>query len=85
MLHINFGLLFSAVIIVWLIYGDLKKIGAIGAKLGMYIWGAAPPAIYKVSRPLQQIGLRILSFQTGSHFLQLGSKLKKTKNNAIEN
>ena len=69
----------------------MKKIGAIVAKLGVYVWGAAlphphPPDTHKVSRPLQQIGLRILSFQTGSHFLQPGSKLNKLKkkNNGIE-
>ena len=68
-----------------------EKIGAIVAKLGVYVWGAAlphphPPDTHKVSRTLQQIGLRILSFQTGSHFLQPGSKLNKLKkkNNGIE-
>ena len=46
--------------------------------------GSPPPATYKVSRPLQQIGIRILSFQTGSHFLQLGSKLNKIKRKTMQ-
>ena len=87
MLHINFGLLFSAVVIVWLIYRDLKKMELLVQNWACTYGGQPSPRHVQGLQTAAADRVKNIVISDWLTFLTTRQQTKqnKKKNNAIEN